>query len=77
MRLERPTFHQNYHFPVDPGNEVAKSLAKSLSLSSGEESTEMPVGCYLMAPQAAGLFFVTLKSKFYKIVPLFRQLISF
>ncbi|KAH7718071.1 Protein C56C10.7 a [Aphelenchoides avenae] len=51
MRLARPKFNDPVCMSVDPGDPYAAGIAEAVKNVTGQDSTEFPVGNFLMAPQ--------------------------
>lgn len=51
MRLSRPKFRDPVSIPVDPADPCSVFFADSLGKITGQESVELSVGEFLMAPQ--------------------------
>lgn len=52
MRLSKPKFHEAITMAVDPADEFAADIAQGLQNFTGQESAEIPLTNFLMAPQS-------------------------
>ncbi|KAK6104135.1 hypothetical protein QQG55_15140 [Brugia pahangi] len=51
MRFARPKFYENICMPVDPVDTTSQLIGSALCRLTGQETADIPIGKYLMAPQ--------------------------